>query len=174
MFFFCSAVEGNGRQIKQYWLFSPLEKLLYIWLRVILCLLIHIITRSVSNVNVEILYPDCPTWHCFFHVSRFFRWALEKWSHDFCLVTVVNMFSICSTLNEIHNHHPRYIGLFIQSVAPHCLHTDKPGSWLSLSIHWIILTQHTNLMHGTSCIYTRNIALRDFKFKQRGQPATIT
>ena len=124
--FFCSAVEGNERQIKQHWLFSPLEKLLYIWLRVILCLLIHIITRSVSNVNVEILYPDCPTWHCFFHVSRFFRWALEKWSHDFCLVTVVNMFSICSTLNEIHNHHPRYIGQFIQSVAPHCLHTDKP------------------------------------------------
>jgi len=39
-----------------------------------------------------------PTSACFRHMSRFLRWALEKWSHAFCLVAAWNTDTICSTV----------------------------------------------------------------------------
>ncbi len=39
-----------------------------------------------------------PTSACFRHMSRFLRWALEKWSHAFCLEAAWNTDTICSTV----------------------------------------------------------------------------
>lgn len=41
-----------------------------------------------------------PTSACLRHTSRFLRWALEKWSHAFCLEAAWNTDTICSTVAE--------------------------------------------------------------------------
>lgn len=38
-----------------------------------------------------------PTSQCFRQMSRFLRWAFEKWSHAFCLVEALKTATICST-----------------------------------------------------------------------------
>ena len=67
-----------------------------------------------------------PTWACFFHKSRFFRWALLKWSQAFCLLALMNTCSIIVT--KVWGREENIIGTCDDKIY---LTQLKFNSWLS-------------------------------------------